>query len=137
MAAEDDWPVVVGNLRKVRKSWARLERTLGREGANPRVSGIFFKAVVHVVLLFVLEMWVLIPCMKQALESFQHGVTKWITGRQPKRRGGYPLLVAAMEELGFEDIGAYILKRHNTVAQYIATRPIMYLCKKTVQRPGA
>ena len=41
-----------------------------------------------------------------------------------------------MEEEGFEDIGEYILKRHNTIAQYIATRPIMDLCKKMVRRPG-
>ena len=41
-----------------------------------------------------------------------------------------------MEEAGFEKIGAYILKGQNTVAQYITTRPIMDLCKKTVQRPG-
>ena len=41
-----------------------------------------------------------------------------------------------MEEAGFEEIGAYILKRHKTVAQYIRTRLIMDLCEKTVQRPG-
>ena len=32
---------------------------------------------------------------------------------------------------------AYVLKRQNKVAQYITTRPIMYLCEKTVQMPGA
>ena len=41
MAADDDWPEVVGNLRKARKSWAQLIRILVREGAKPRVSGIF------------------------------------------------------------------------------------------------
>ena len=42
-----------------------------------------------------------------------------------------------MEEAGFEEIGAYILKRQNTVLKYIAMRPILDLCEKTVQRPGA
>ena len=46
MVGDDDWPAVVGNLKKARKSWARMTRILGREGANPRVSGIFFKGVV-------------------------------------------------------------------------------------------
>ena len=32
-----------------------------------------------------------------------------------------------MEETGFEEMGAYVLKRQNTVAQYITTRPILYL----------
>ena len=41
-----------------------------------------------------------------------------------------------MEYAGFEEIGAYILKRSNTVAQYITTRPILELYKKTVQIPG-
>ena len=41
MAADVDWPEVVGNLRKARKSWAQLIRILVREGAKPRVSGIF------------------------------------------------------------------------------------------------
>ena len=32
---------MVGNLRKTRKSWARLSRILGRESDNTRVSGNF------------------------------------------------------------------------------------------------
>ena len=52
--------------------------------------------------------------------------------------GGWeqPPLVAETEEVGFEEIWAYILKRKNMVAQYIATRPITDLCKKMVRRPG-
>ena len=42
-----------------------------------------------------------------------------------------------MEESRFDEIGVYILKRQNTVAQYIATRPIMDLCKMMVWSPGA
>ena len=42
-----------------------------------------------------------------------------------------------MEEAVFDKIGAYILKRQNTVVQYIATRPILDLCKNMVRKPGA
>ena len=35
------WPEVVGNLQRARKSWGRLSRILSREGADPKVSGIF------------------------------------------------------------------------------------------------
>ena len=59
MAGEEDWPVVVGNLRKGRKSWAQLTRILAREGADMRVSGMFFKVLVQVMLIFRLETWVL------------------------------------------------------------------------------
>ena len=49
---DDDWPEVVGNLKKAQKRWARLTSILGREGPKPRVSGIFVKTVVQVVLIF-------------------------------------------------------------------------------------
>ena len=42
-----------------------------------------------------------------------------------------------MGEVGFEEMGEYVLKRQNTVVQYIATRPILDLCEETVWRPGA
>ena len=86
------------------------------------------------------ETWVLNPCMGQALGSFQHRVNRKIIGRQPKKQEDgeweYPPLETAMEEAGFEDMGDYVLKRQNTVAKYITTRPIMDLYKKTVRRPG-
>ena len=53
-AGDDDWPAVAGNLNKARRSWGRLQRILGREGATPRISGSFFKAVVQQVPLSVL-----------------------------------------------------------------------------------
>ena len=36
-AGDDDWPAVVGKIRKVRKSWGRSSRILSREGAYPKV----------------------------------------------------------------------------------------------------
>ena len=85
MASDDDWPAVVGNIRKARKKLAQLSRILGREEANPQVSGIFFKAVLQAVLLFRSETWVMTPCMGRVLGGFQHRVAKQITGRQPRR----------------------------------------------------
>ena len=36
----------------------------------------------------------------------------------------------AMVESGFEGIGTYVTRRHNKVAQYIATQPILDLCER-------
>ena len=51
---------------------------------------------------------------------------------QTNRQGGgswdYPPLALAMVEAGFEEIGAYIVRRQNTVTQYIAMRTIIDLC---------
>ena len=86
-AGDDDWPAVVGNLVKARKSWGRLSRILSREGADKRVSGNLFKAVVQAVILFGAETWVLTLRIEQSLESFLHGAARQITRRQPRRGG--------------------------------------------------
>ena len=42
-----------------------------------------------------------------------------------------------MKEAGFKDIRTSINNRQNTVAQYIATRPLLDLCEGTNQIGGA
>ena len=69
-AGDDDWPAVVGNLSKARKSWGRLSRILSREEADPKVLGHFFKSVSQAVFLFEAETWLLTPRMDRALDSF-------------------------------------------------------------------
>ena len=58
-ATDDDWPAVARNLYRARTTWGRLERILGREGADPMVSRMFYIAVTQQVLLFGAESWVL------------------------------------------------------------------------------
>ena len=137
-AGDDDWPTVAGNLVKARKSWGRLSRILSREGADKRVSENLFKAVVQAVLLFGAETWVLTPMIDRALESFMHGAARRITGKKPRRgedgKWNYPPLKEAIREAGFEGIRKAVTRRQNTVAQYIATRPILDLCERAMQR---
>ena len=117
---------------------------LSREDADPKVSRKFYISVTQAVLLFGSETWVLMRRMEKALDSFQSRVAQKITGRQPRRRKGgkggtcyYPLLAGAMNEAGIVRIRTSILQRKNTVAQFIATRPILDLCEKATRRPGA
>ena len=42
-----------------------------------------------------------------------------------------------MKEAGFKEIRTSITNRQNTVAQYIATRPLLDLCEGAKQRGGA
>ena len=51
LAADEDWPVVARNLSWPRAVWKEMTRILSRDGAEPQVSGFFFKAVVQTVLL--------------------------------------------------------------------------------------
>ena len=140
-AGDDDCPAVAGNLINVWKSWGRLTKIFIREVADMKVSGNFFKAVVQQVLLVGAETWVLTPRIERALEIFMHGAARRITGRQPRRGWDgklyYPSLREAMREAGFVDIRKSITRRQNTVAQYIATRPLLDLCERATQRRGA
>ena len=134
-AGDDDWPAVAGNLGKARKIWGRIQRILSREGADKRVPGNFFKAVVQQVLLFGAETWVVLPRMERALNYFMHGAARRITGRQPRRgwysKWFYPSLEGAMKEAGFKYVRTTINIRQNMVTQYISTRPLLDLCKGT------
>ena len=131
---------MAGNIKKAQRSWRRLAKVLGREGADPKVSRTFYIAVTHQVILFGAETWVLTAKMEKALDAFQIRVARKLTGRHPRRgRDGewyYPSLAEAMKETGIFRIWTSILWRQNTVAQFIATRPILDLCEKANRWPG-
>ena len=47
------------------------------------------------------------------------------------------MVEAAREEAGFDPMETYIFRRQNTVAQYIATQPILDLCEAAERKRGA
>ena len=49
----------------------------------------------------------------------------------------YPHLMAAMVEVGLEEVEIYVTNRQNTVAKFITTTPIMDLCLVAERHPGA
>jgi hypothetical protein len=139
---DEDWPAVYANLRKARKSWARISRILARDGATPRVSGMFYKAVVQSILLFGSETWVVTKPILQALEGFHKRVARRLSGKTPylcQATGEwiYPPIDKALEEVGLWPIEKYIEKRQNTVADYVATRPIFELCTEAEWQSGS
>ena len=139
-ATDDDWPAVARNIWKARMSWVHLARVLRREGADPKVSRSFYTAVTQQVLLFGAETWVLTKKMESALDAFQGRVASQLTGPQPRQvrdgRWFYPALAGSLKEAGVVRIRTSILRRQNTAAQFIVTRPILGLCEVTERRPG-
>ena len=139
-AEEDDWPSVVRNLWHARQNWAWLTQILSREGADARTLRQIYLTVVQLVLLYRSDSLVLTLCMKIVLGIFHHRVAHRLTGRKPKRgRGGgwiYPPLDDAMAEAGLQEVETYVSRCHNTVAQYILTRPIIDLYLAAKRRMG-
>ena len=55
------------------------------------------------------------------------------------QRGGicvYPPIGAALATVGMDEIGVYIARLQNMVAQYISTRLIMGFCLAVERNPG-
>ena len=84
-STDDEWPAVARNLQKARATWGRLERILGRERADPKVSRKFYISVTQQALLFRAETWVLTKKREAALDAFQGRVARRLTGRMPRR----------------------------------------------------
>ena len=48
---DDDWPDVRKNIMRARSVWGRLGTLLQREEEEPRVSEIFYRAVMQAIIL--------------------------------------------------------------------------------------
>ena len=97
-------------------------------------------AVVQAVMLYGLETWVMSPRIDRALGGFHHKVARILTLQQPRRRLDgmwlYRPLAEEIVEQGLQEVETYVSRLQNTVAQYIATGPIMDLCMAEGQHPG-
>ena len=141
-STDSDWPAVLRNLKKARQKWSMARRILARQGADARISGNLYKAVVQSILLYGSETWVLTAPMVKVLEGFHHKVLRQITGRQPKydvRTDTWSKrpIFRAYEEAGVLPIVEYIHVRQMRIANYVATRPIYELCRNATWRPGS
>ena len=138
-ATDNDWPALHRNLAKARQRWAMISRVLAREGASPRVSGMFYKAVVQAVLLYGSETWVFTQSMYKALAGFHHRVARRLAGRMPRLEQGqwvYPPIQEALEAAGLFPMEEYITRRRNRMVDYVATRPILDICEGAMRKSG-
>ena len=139
-STDDDWPAVEWNLWRARGGWGWLTKILGREGSDKRTAGRFHVAVVHAVLLFGSETWVLTPWLEKSLEGFLRQAALRMAGMGPKRqqygRWVYPPTGVGLAMLGLEEIRLYLSRHYNMVARYVATRHIMDLCLAAERNTG-
>lgn len=80
------WSAVYSNLQKRRQRWARVSQILAREGADTRVSGICYKAVIQSVLLYGCGIWDFTPAVFRVLIRFYNLMARRLSGMLP-----YPL----------------------------------------------
>ena len=139
---DEDWPAIYRNLSKARSRWARVSRVLAREGADAKIAGMFYKAVVQSVLLYGSESWVVTPAVLKVLNSFHHRMARRLSGKQPRylpreNRWEYPPIEEALEVAGLYTMDHYIEVRRNTLVRNISTRPILELCRGAERQSGS
>ena len=68
--SDNNWSVVLMNIRKVRKVWGRLGKLLRREGADPFVSSKLYCSVVQAVLILGADTWVMSAAMLENSRAY-------------------------------------------------------------------
>ena len=140
LSSDDNWAAVEQNLQWSWGKWGKMVKILGRDGVDRRTAGIFYVELVKAVILFGLETWLVIPRLEKAIAGFHHRAVWWMAGIGPEHQWEgtwvYPPIGAALATVGLDEIWVYIYYCQNTVAKYIATRPIMDLCMAAEQRLG-
>ena len=71
----------MSNLARAKTVRRRMSWILSREGAMPRVSGLFLKYMIQAVMFFRAETWVATTRMGTVLAGFQTQVTRRLTGQ--------------------------------------------------------
>ena len=139
---DDDIQAIRAQLRKARATWARVGQVLRAENVPPRVAAKFYKAVVQAVLLYGSETWVLSTTALASLEGFHIRAAYRMAVRHKPRRGPghgwiYPKSKDVLEECGMSTLEEYITVRRQTIAVYVATRPILTECRQGERKRGA
>jgi len=115
-----------------------LSKLLVREGATPRISGMFYKAVAHAVLLHGCESWVLTDKVWKVLESFHNRAAQRIVRKMPckvEEEWMHLPLEEAREDVAVYTIQHHVEKRQNMVTMCVAAKPIWPNCVYTDTNP--
>ena len=124
----DDWTAVRRKIMRARLVWGILGTLLRREGVDPRVTAMFYRAVVQAVLLYGSETLVLSAAMERKVEGAHTGFLQQITGKRARRLGDgtwkTPGAEGVREAAATQSDMTYIGRRQATVAQWVALHPL-------------
>jgi len=139
---DDDIQAIRTQMRKARATWARVGQVLRAENVPPRIAAKFYKAVVQAVLLYGSETWVLSTAALSSLEGFHIRAAYQMAVKHKPRRGPghgwiFPKSKDVLEECGMSTLEEYITVRQQTIAVYVATRPIINKCRQGERKRGA
>ncbi len=138
----DDTQAVCAQLQKAHATWAWVRKVLWGEYTPPTVATKFYLAIVQAILLYGSKTWVFFPHAMAQLEGF-HIRAAWCMAQKHKPWQGsrkewvYPKPEDVLRECGMKSIVEYIQICRQTIAVYVATRPILQECRQGEQQRGA
>ncbi len=138
----NDTQAVHAQLRKACATWARVGKVLWGENMPLTVAAKFYLAIIQAILLYGSKMWVISPQVMARLEGL-HIRTAWRMAQKYKLRQGprkewvYPKSEDILRECRMKSIAEYIQIFWQTIAVYVATRPILQECRQGEQQRGA
>jgi hypothetical protein len=141
VADGNDWPAVVYNINRARARWTQVSRVLSRQGADPKVSGYFYKAVVQSVLLYGCETWVVSKQILVSLEGFHHQVARRLAHHtiRPDPNNGewiYPNAGRSLELAGLQLMMTYIGRRRGYLLNWVQNRLLYTECSSLAGSAG-
>ena len=103
---DDDWRPVRRNIKRARRVWGILGKILRREGAEPKVVEMLYRAVTQAVLLFDSETWVLSSVTEITVEGTHNEFMRQITGNWAWWKADGPWSTPKLEEV-LEVVGTH------------------------------
>ena len=82
---DDDWPAVWLSIMRARSVWGRLGTLIIWKGAETKVSVMFYRAVIQLVLLFGADTWLLLAAMEWKAEGTHTGFLRQIMWKRARR----------------------------------------------------
>ena len=117
---------------RARQKWGCVGKVLSSEGASPKVTGYFYKAIVQAVLLYGSESWTVLEFMLKKIRSFHACVARYICNRHIRSQEDgtweYPPTEEVLEQAGLFTIDTYIRRQRETIGVFVRNRPIYTDC---------
>ena len=121
-------------VKRARKVWGIFKKTLRREGADIKVSEMFYRAVVQDGLLLDLELWVLLVSMEKIVEWAHTGFLRQIMGNwELQNTDGARVTLAAgelREVAEMKSTEIYIGCRQGMLAQWVDLHTLFKFYKR-------
>jgi hypothetical protein len=139
---DDDIQAIRAQIRKARSTWAHIGQVLRSENVLPFVAARFYQAIIQAILLYGSKLWVISWTAMARLEGFHIRAAYRMAKKNKPKRGPnrewiYPRSEDVLKECGMKTMEEYILARGQTIAVYVATRPILDECRQGKDKRGA